>query len=74
MFVVRDSIVCRLHPFMALRHVDALSVLLPYADWAVLNEPFRKGAPSVLFISSGMGNFEATKLLLEAKAEVNKAS
>lgn len=54
-------------------HVDALSVLLPYADWAVLNEPFRKGAPSVLFISSGMGNFEATKLLLEAKAEVNKA-
>jgi len=54
-------------------HVDALSVLLPHADWAVLNEPFRKGAPSVLFVSSGMGNFEATRLLVEARAEVNLA-
>lgn len=72
---MRDSIcAARLHPFMVLRHVDALSVLLPHADWAVLNEPFRKGAPSVLFVSSGMGNFEATRLLVEARAEVNLAS
>ena len=69
----RFDLCCQI-PLMVLRHVDALSVLLPHADWAVLNEPFRKGAPSVLFVSSGMGNFEATRLLVEARAEVNLAS